>query len=317
MVVGQRTLMLHDYPPYVPANQRRCHSAPPYSLPDVGQSFCLSIQLDVRTPRWQVGFSLESYRNIRDVHKDKKITVARVLILDSKLVLKMFSPLVDVAAVVEGMRLARAVAPVPKVVDYGHSGNCAYIMYEYVHGHVFSRVLADFGDYATAMIEPQITTIIRDLAAIGLAHNDITPRNIVVDDDFRVIAIIDWDFVSLASNAREYGQRSREEDLQRRSRLVNGPSHLFNHAFLRHSAYAYHDVLSLNPVDGRELRRYRNPPLYRLGNAARQSFQASSTLPSTSVQAPLDTKPTPTYSIAVILHGSGMCSPHTYSWRLR
>lgn len=258
--------------PYTPADGRRCHSAPPYALRDIRYNFHHPVQPGSNSPLLEVDYSLLGKETVADLHptpsgRYMQTPVTRVLLLGHSRVLKMFPILVGVAAIVRFMRAAAAVIPVPKVLEFGYSGNCGYIVYEYIEGHVFSQIVRQHGEYATAMIESQVDAIVQRLAKLGIAHNDLASRNIIVDDNYHIKGIIDWDLCSSLYHAHEYGYRIYEDTLTLfpAPRVIhNGPSHRLNHIFLRHCLYPSHEILSFNSSDGTDFPPYRHPPCHGL-----------------------------------------------------
>lgn len=243
-------------------NGRRCHSAPPWSYKDIG-----SFKYDVRLgpPGWNppllyVDLPLRDwYAHIHDVNdlgEARVLSNTRVFILDHKHVLKLMSPLVDVAAVVATMRLAGSVVPVPRVIDYGRSGNCCYILMDFVDGYELGAVLESIRSplYSEAMMKPQIDDVVRKLAGVGLAHNDLYARNIIVDHDWKIIGILDWDNASNALTSVEYGNRVQRVF----QRQVN-----WNDSFLRHSPDRL-GTLAVNCTDGVVSFRRPRPPFFRI-----------------------------------------------------
>ncbi|KAL0566075.1 hypothetical protein V5O48_015942 [Marasmius crinis-equi] len=129
-------------------------------------------------------------------------------------VLKMYSYLVDVAQIVAYMDRARTKVPVPRVLKWGYSGNCAYILMELVNGWpvdaLVLKIQMPFPDILTAQAEQ----IVRDLASVGLSHGDLRPRNIIVDPHtWEVKALVDWDDCKALVNGCEYAMRNLAVDI--------------------------------------------------------------------------------------------------------
>ncbi|KAF9264334.1 hypothetical protein L218DRAFT_998681 [Marasmius fiardii PR-910] len=111
------------------------------------------------------------------------------IFLSNEKVLKTYSYLVDVSEIVANMELARTKIPVPRVYKHGYSGNSGYILMERVRGHTLSNALRNYKCPVPNVITSQIKKIIEDLASLSLCHNDIKPRNIVIDLSGDVLAI--------------------------------------------------------------------------------------------------------------------------------
>ncbi|CCM05026.1 uncharacterized protein FIBRA_07226 [Fibroporia radiculosa] len=144
------------------------------------------------------------------------VAATQILFLDDEKVLKMMPLVVDVKKIVDFMRSAGEVVPVPRVFEYRYSGNCSYMVMEQRPGYTL-------GDSS---------------AKHGLSHNDLTPGNILVNDDWSIDAIIDWDRCDTVGRSAEYEKmicRPYDPDYQ--------------HIFLRSSVDRL-GSLSLNPVDG-------------------------------------------------------------------
>ncbi|TFY57737.1 hypothetical protein EVJ58_g6842 [Rhodofomes roseus] len=239
----------------VPFNGRRCHSAPPYALPDVGAYFYSRTPRDrgLYAPLLTVGFPLNASR-VTDMHilpnGSRVMSATRLLVLDGQRVLKMYPPLVDVQSIVDNMRLASGILPVARVHEFGRSGNCGYILMDFIQGHVLATVFHQYGAHAAAIVEPQILEISRRLSSIGLAHNDLEDRNIIVDDEWRIVGIIDWDFSAPAVRSTDYRYRldPYSVSVQR-----------WSYAFLR-DCDGFGASLDANPVGGTsKLGRYGQP----------------------------------------------------------
>ncbi|KAH9836097.1 uncharacterized protein C8Q71DRAFT_858110 [Rhodofomes roseus] len=178
------------------------------------------------------------------------MSATRLLVLDGQRVLKMYPPLVDVQSIVDNMRLASGILPVARVHEFGRSGNCGYILMDFIQGHVLATVFHQYGAHAAAIVEPQILEISRRLSSIGLAHNDLEDRNIIVDDEWRIVGIIDWDFSAPAVRSTDYRYRldPYSVSVQR-----------WSYAFLR-DCDGFGASLDANPVGGTsKLGRYGQP----------------------------------------------------------
>lgn len=234
-----------------PSNGRRCNSAPPYSVRDIGQDYDYPVGVNrefADKPLWHVDFPLDGYRDVTETRMHPKFPQARVLILDSKLVLKMMSPLIDISAIASAMRLAATVVPVPQVYDFGFSGNCSYIIMEYVSGFNLGEIMVQFPTLSGYIVAPQINTVIQRLASVGLSHNDLEPRNILIDSSWRIVSVIDWDLVSSYFRSTDYARRTLD---------TTSPS--WSYFFLRNAGQRGYS-LALNPVDGHCLMKDVIPP---------------------------------------------------------
>jgi RIO-like serine/threonine protein kinase len=132
------------------------------------------------------------------------------MVLEGEKILKLQPMYVDVAVIVRNMRHAATVVNVPRVYDYGYSGNCAFILMAYIFPAAsLHRVLRGNEEWVFKYLEPQVDMIVRKLAGIGLSHNDFYPRNIMVGEDWDIVAIIDWDESGPLHSSREYLRRVR------------------------------------------------------------------------------------------------------------
>ncbi|KAK7025330.1 hypothetical protein VNI00_016112 [Paramarasmius palmivorus] len=116
----------------------------------------------------------------------------RILFTDDR-VLKTYSYLVDVSQIVEKMNLAGLVVPVPQVYEYGYSGNSSYILMERVAGYPLSNMIEYFDCPIPEQVTNQLRDMVKRIASVGLCHNDLFPRNVVMSLDWNINAIIDWD----------------------------------------------------------------------------------------------------------------------------
>ncbi|KAK1222150.1 hypothetical protein PQX77_015012 [Marasmius sp. AFHP31] len=136
--------------------------------------------------------------------KDEKST--RIFFGEDK-VLKTYSYLVDVSKIVANMDLARTKLPVPRVFKYGYSGNCGYILMERAQGYQLSAVLRHRLSGVPEKVSLQIRKIVEDLASLGLCHNDLKPRNIMVNRRWEIESIVDWDNCTPLIHGGEYTKR--------------------------------------------------------------------------------------------------------------
>jgi serine/threonine protein kinase len=106
------------------------------------------------------------------------------------------------------MELAATVIKVPKVYQYGYSGNCSFILMEYIHGVNLQALVNIYGRGALRKVEHELCMIVRNLSMVGISHNDLYPRNILVNENWSVVAVIDWDESGPLINSREYARRA-------------------------------------------------------------------------------------------------------------
>ena len=156
------------------------------------------------------------------------MSATRLLVLDSKRVLKMYPPLVDVDSIAENMRRASGAMPVASIHSFGRSGNCAYILMDYIPGHDLASVKCRYGEAVTAVA--QVLEIARLLSTIGLAHND-----------WHIVGVIDCDFCIHAMHSAEYRAR-----ICRLSHSVKR----WSYAFLTGPDGHYGASVDANPVGG-------------------------------------------------------------------
>lgn len=299
----------HTSPYMVPQDGRRCRSAPPYSIRDITYYAAFpNAPPGMHLPLWQVDFPLDEYQDIQDIHVKEGVqdpSFSHVLILDKKHVLKMMSPLVDVTSLVAIMRVAAAVVPVPKVIKSGYSGNCSYILYEYMPGHTMIEIGNEYGIYALAVVEPQLNEIVRRLASVGVMHNDLSPDCVVIDDRWNITGIIGWFFCSPIEGSQPYETsitRSAHVWQHLPRKMLAVPSHLLQHILLRHSPDRGHAYLSLNPSNGTDNieRRLAQGLLVSRQNSVRtrpRSGQMVEALPVRTTES--------TLKVAIIIHGVG------------
>jgi len=124
-------------------------------------------------------------------------------------ILKLHAPSVDVEKISGIMQRAREVVQVPKVYRYGYSGNCAFIMMEFIGGYNLDYWSSQLGESVSAdpHVIQQIQNIVCKLASIGISHNDLYPRNIVVNKKWEILAVVDWDVAGSLDVSQEYIRR--------------------------------------------------------------------------------------------------------------
>ncbi|KAL0572024.1 hypothetical protein V5O48_009945 [Marasmius crinis-equi] len=141
------------------------------------------------------------FKTIQD-RKDGRILMFR------REVLKMYSYLVDVEQIVAYMERARTKVPVPRVLKWGYSGNCAYILMELVKGSTADSLARKQKMPYPDVLTTQVKQIVKDLASLGLSHGDLRPRNIIVDRrTWEVKGIVDWDMCKPLVKGGEYAIR--------------------------------------------------------------------------------------------------------------
>jgi len=180
----------------------RSRLAPPLSLDDVGLNFHLRDFEPgdlVMNPR-----DIAHYLTIKEISRSHS---RATLLVDSDKILKLYSYLVDVSVIVDNMNLARTKVPVPNIYSYGHSGNCAYILMEMVKAAwpLDACVRVNQCPVPSA-VTTRIKQIVADLASLGLSHNDLHPRNVMVDRRWKVRSIIDWDDCARLEVGGEYAR---------------------------------------------------------------------------------------------------------------
>ncbi|KZV96816.1 kinase-like protein [Exidia glandulosa HHB12029] len=178
-------------PPRPLQDGRFCRSMPPWSLLDITPGF---FRRSDDLPRLFVNEAF--LRRFKTVEIWVELPLSTLILLNGKWVLKLIPPQWDVDTIVEHMRRARRVLPVPYVHEFGRVDNCCFIVMEYVRGFTFSVVTREHGHYAAARLKPQIAEILARLDSVGLAHNDLHPRNIIVDRHYNVVGLLDWDYAA-------------------------------------------------------------------------------------------------------------------------
>ncbi|KAJ3907920.1 kinase-like domain-containing protein [Lentinula edodes] len=189
-------------------NKPRSRSAPPFSTHDFG-----------------VGWELrEDGHELEDLQMDSadlaEFSTIEIFIdyhprsmywVDNDKVLKLFSYLIDVSVIVANMDLARTRIPVPRVLRYGQSGNCSYILMERIPYPNLEVEMQQLGIKSMPWgLTRAIDYIVRELANLGLSHNDLVPRNVLVDNNGMIVSIIDWDPSTQHHRGGEYARKIRE-----------------------------------------------------------------------------------------------------------
>ncbi|KAJ3714602.1 hypothetical protein DFJ43DRAFT_1228014 [Lentinula guzmanii] len=140
----------------------------------------------------------------RDLHP-------RMYWVDRDKVLKLFSYLIDVSVIVANMDLAGTRIPVPRVLRYGYSGNCSYILMEKIPHHNLAFAMLQWGvKFMPWQLTRTMDYIVFQLANLGLSHNDLVTRNVLVDDNGLISAIIDWDTCTSHHDGVQYARKIRD-----------------------------------------------------------------------------------------------------------
>ena len=183
----------------------RSSSAPPFSRHDVDPYFDVTTTQDSSFELNMSPRDMSQYQIVREILNTPS---GRVMVLAGEQILKLRPIYVDVAIVVRNMRHAATVINVPRVYDYGYSGNCSFILMAYIYPAAnLGVLLKDHGEWPLRYVEPQVHMIVRKLAAVGLSHNDLYPRNIMVGRDWEILAVVDWDESGPLDLSREYLRR--------------------------------------------------------------------------------------------------------------
>ncbi|EMD40929.1 hypothetical protein CERSUDRAFT_111511 [Gelatoporia subvermispora B] len=160
-----------------------------------------------------------------------------VILLDKKYILKLLPSGQDIHETVAIMRLASTAIPVPHVYDYGYSGNCSFIRMEYVVGFTLDAYIRYHGRQLSTspQVLQQIDNIVASLARLDISHNDLYPRNIIVDDYLCIISVVDWDGAAPWHNSQEYTRRVRFGTVVAECVLKDEPwLHDWDHIFRRY-----------------------------------------------------------------------------------
>jgi hypothetical protein len=228
--------------------RRRSKSAPPFTLKEVGPFFYL-----------RANESSDLFMDPVDLAKFASVTTllrthARALLLvDKTKILKLYPLLVDVSIIVANMNLARTKVPVPEVYDHGYSGNCAYILMERVMETIDAQHYINLMKCGVPLrIGRRVQDIVADLASLGLSHNDLYPRNIMVDRLWNVKSIVDWDNCTSIHFTGEYARRVTAGEDER---------HEWDYIFLQHAGDRFAEILLSVSTDARDI--FHRPPLAR------------------------------------------------------
>lgn len=122
---------------------RRCQSAPPIALDEVDWLF--HTRYDCRDALYMDPRYLARFSTVRTYHSAHNRAMMEV---DDK-ILKVLPMLVDVGVIVANMDLARKKVPVPRVFDYGYSGNCSFILMEKIAPSINAARYMSLGKYDT------------------------------------------------------------------------------------------------------------------------------------------------------------------------
>jgi serine/threonine protein kinase len=82
-------------------------------------------------------------------------------------------------------------------------------MMEFIGGYNLDYWISKLGESGSAdpRVLQQIQNIVRKLASIGISHNDLYPRNIVVNKEWEILAVVDWDVAGPLYVSQEYIRR--------------------------------------------------------------------------------------------------------------
>ncbi|KAJ3907921.1 hypothetical protein F5879DRAFT_450093 [Lentinula edodes] len=197
-------------------NKPRSRSAPPFSACTIGLDWELR----------EDGFEIEHLQ--MDPADLAEFSIVEIFIdyhprsmcwVDEDKVLKLFSYLVNVSVIVASMDLARTRLPVPRVLRYGRSGNCSYILMERIPHNNLCTGHVSTGNQIYAM-------------AIDANDRLHMPRNVLVDNNGNISSIIDWDPCTPRHTGGEYARKIRNI----RNNAMDVGEEAWYHIFLR---YAY------------------------------------------------------------------------------
>ncbi|KAJ4477487.1 hypothetical protein J3R30DRAFT_3404819 [Lentinula aciculospora] len=237
-------------------NKPRSRSAPPFSAHDLGRGWQLredgleEQDLQMAPADLAEFSSIEILRNLQ----------ARAMFwVDDDKVLKLFSYLIDVSVIVANMELAGTRIPVPRVLRYGQSGNCAYILMERLPHPNLAVAMHRWGlKFMPWQLTQTVNYIVRELARLGLSHNDLVPRNVLVDNKGIIVSIIDWDTCTPLYTGGEYARRIRQSN----HRFMTVGEEDWYHVFLRHSADRTGEEISIG-CSRRHLKLFLHSPLVK------------------------------------------------------
>lgn len=218
---------LHSREKHICVN--RCRSAPPISRAELGP--IPGDRIDFSRP---LRVDPELLKPYAEVEVLRETTSTTVILLDNKLILKLLLPAHDVQETVAIMRLANTAVPVPHVYSFGYSGNCSFILMQYVDGHTLDDYIRHNGRHLSTLPEVlwAVEYIVRSLAQLGISHNDLYPRNIVVDEYLHILSVVDWDVAGPWHISQEYTRRVRfgtlvAEDLLKYEPWLHDWDHIF------------------------------------------------------------------------------------------
>ena len=183
----------------------------------------------------------------------------KVMVVNDNMILKLRPIRVDMTIIAHNMMLAATVVKVPKVYDFGVSGNCGYILMEYVQSGVSLQTVLKrrrgYWHWILSKVSIEIRTIVRALASVGLSHNDLYPRNILLGLQWEVVSVLDWDESGPLQSSDEYAQRAR---------LPSGDptNHLWDYIFLESSLPPI-SLPPTRPENLRNIKKFARAPLIR------------------------------------------------------
>ncbi|KZT50479.1 hypothetical protein CALCODRAFT_504671 [Calocera cornea HHB12733] len=127
--------------------------------------------------------------------------------IDNRYALIITPPDTDIERIVRNQSLAAKVISAPWVYYFGRTVDCAYMLTDFIPGRNLQYYVDKQPGLDLSRLLPQIQTIVAQLASVNLAHNDLYPRNVMVDRHLNIRAIIDWDTSDTLDKSPEYQRR--------------------------------------------------------------------------------------------------------------
>ncbi|KZT50484.1 hypothetical protein CALCODRAFT_488673 [Calocera cornea HHB12733] len=155
---------------------------------------------------------LEGYESKSELIYDSD--VKRLYRIDKKFLLTLFLPSVDVARIARNQDLASQVIPAPKVLRWGEMGDVSWMLTVWAWGRPLSSYIRQNPKLDYSHLSPVIAEVVSRLATVNLAHNDLYPNNVIVDNDLNLVAIIDWDRATTLEKSNEYQHRALMESVE-------------------------------------------------------------------------------------------------------